>query len=1572
LNKELFDCYLIGDDQLVLECAEIISSNNHLILGIISSFPEAEEFALQRKIPHFKRIADAYPILYNTSFDYLFSIVNEAVLPATLLQMPRRLAINYHNGPLPKYAGVHTPSWAILNKEKNHGVTWHIMVEQLDAGAILKQSFIEIEPDETGLSLSIKCYQEAINTFTKLIDDITHQQISTVPQNLTHRTYFNYYKKPRYSGWINWYESAISINRLCRALNLGSHHRNRLGLAKFNLGTDFFLALQTRVIDKQCNKPPGTLLQISPDYWQVATQDQIIQLEQIISLHAFGLTCLKEIAEHYSLVEGVCFPSASEKNLLEYKRMDELYAPHELFWVHQIKRFNPALLPFQSLTQNTSSAHVLECSIDFDAHSLFLSPEEPYSENADYLILAALFIYLCRLGNKGNFGVGFSHPKLHQLPEQIAPLFSQIVPFSLSVEEQCTVEQFLAVFFNQVALIDKHLSFASDIYYRYPELTAKVECSYPLVVIFGEEEETRNQRNKLKDSIIITISKSYKIHWYCSDNNKTLHAIIENSAQHLPILLREMLSYPANPILKLSLLTSYEKEQMLVGWNQTATNYPKNKNVVMLFLEQVQKNPKKMALYFQGVTLTYEQLNQKSNQLAHQLQKTNDFVGKSIAICTDQKINLIIGLIAILKLGAAYVPIDINYPLKQIQFILKDSNAALVLVAESIRDKMQAGCIDQEPPLLILDRLIADVPDKIPIDFDLIMTSSEDLAYIMYTSGTTGTAKGVMVPHRGIIRLVKATNYVQITAKDRVAHAASIGFDAATFEIWGALLNGAALMAVPQEALLNVMAFSQFLREKKISILWLTSALFNEYAIINPFMFKTLSYLLVGGDVLNPGRIMKVLQCEQSAPKYIVNGYGPTENTTFTTCFLITPQKEGYQSIPIGKPIANTTVYVLDKYLEPVPIGAPGELYTGGDGVALGYLNQPEITSKRFIPNLYNNNEGLLYKTEDIVRWLPDGTLDYLGRQDNQVKIRGFRVELEVIYTVLLHHESINQCTVRVVKNERHQKFIAAYIVLNDETQIIDIQKYMAAHLPQYMIPSFFIKLDKIPLTLNGKVNFEALPAPNFSLHSLHAEYSAPHTQTEKKVEKVWCALFKLDRVGIHDSFFHLGGHSLMMTQLVLRIKEQLGYDLSLQQFLENPTISHLGHLIDKNRSIKSETSSSMPLWHSDAELTIFPLPSTKNLTQEVPKAVLLTGANGFLGSSLLYQLYHLTSATIYCLVRGRNKEEVKTKWDQALNCYYPELKDKQRIRLLVGDLEKSYLGLSLEEFMNLANTLDIIYHNGALVNHLYNYELLRRANVLSVKELIKLATVKRLIPIHYVSTLSAVSNYTDHTNHIIEDFIVTPSNSPPQDGYSQTKWVAEQLFAKAHQNQIPIKIYRPGWILGHSSSGIILPKKNHLLMLLKGCLQLGVAPDWDISLNILPVEYVSQLIVKTSLNKKIQHHIFNLINPNELKWSDLIAYLKYRGYCLSLCSPKKWRDLLVKKMTPDNALYSLITLYINQNNRDWMDGLKKISAANNQNTLHALKENKMQFPLIDQNILNIYFNYLEQTGFLDELSLSG
>ncbi|WP_019216983.1 AMP-binding protein [Legionella tunisiensis] len=467
------------------------------------------------------------------------------------------------------------------------------------------------------------------------------------------------------------------------------------------------------------------------------------------------------------------------------------------------------------------------------------------------------------------------------------------------MSDDLTVDALLERFFKQIVNFDKHLSYSNDIYYRYPSLVSGLRTYHPITVVIGHESLLEEQIQTIDASIIITISNTFKLKWYSRETKKNLITVIKNSIRHLSILIDGIIKNPKMPIAKLPLLSAEEKEQILINWNATQTLYPKDKTVVELFWEQVQRKPNHTALIYENHSVSYQSLNAQSNQLAYLLKRKGVMPHTYVVICTDDKFHLVIGLLAILKAEACYIPIDTNYPASHIQFILSDSNSTLALASKSVQAKMLNCCETQNVPLHLFEDLINESKNESDFNLPLLDSKPNSLAYIIYTSGTTGKPKGVMIPHRGISRLVKTTNYIYIRSNDRIAQAASISFDAATFEIWGALLNGATLVGVPHTTLINISQFGRFISKHGITILWLTSALFNQYAAANPSMFHMLSYLLVGGDVLNSEHIMRVLQCEKGAPKHILNGYGPTENTTFTTTYLIKPKRKVIRLFPL-------------------------------------------------------------------------------------------------------------------------------------------------------------------------------------------------------------------------------------------------------------------------------------------------------------------------------------------------------------------------------------------------------------------------------------------------------------------------------------------------------------------------------------------------------------------------------------------------------------------------------------------------------------------------------------------------
>ena len=667
---------------------------------------------------------------------------------------------------------------------------------------------------------------------------------------------------------------------------------------------------------------------------------------------------------------------------------------------------------------------------------------------------------------------------------------------------------------------------------------------------------------------------------YCTD--LFTEDTISRLARNFDRLLESFVENSSIKIKELRLLTDERLKQILVDWNDTSAPYPKDKTIYQLFEEQVKKTPDNIAVIFEDEKLSYKDLNKKSNKLAHLIrakyksQNKKDLKPDSlIGLCVERSLDMIIGILGILKAGGAYVPLDPDYPQDRLEYMIEDSHEGLIITQKDVVTK--DGFLDKlhHDELLIIDSDVVKADLKKQSDANLEKISSPDnLAYVIYTSGSTGRPKGVMIEHKSVNRLVCNSDYVDFSKGDKVLQAANISFDAATFEIWGALLNGLTLVQISENDLLNIASFKTFLKNYQISIMWMTVALFNQYISEDSSIFKGLKYLLVGGDALSPERISQLLSDKDKKPKHVLNGYGPTESTTFTTTFSI---KKVDGNIPIGTPINNTTCYILDNNLNPCPIGAPGELYIGGAGLARGYLNQDKLTKERFISNPFAKELGLsesdkIYKTGDLVRWLSDGNIEYLGRTDFQVKIRGFRIELGEIENVLAKHENISQVSVIDKEKEGSKYLVAYYVIAKDkkEPEIDDLRNYLSETLPDYMVPAAFVKLDEMPLTPNGKINRRALPDPDMS--SMGEEYVAASDDIEEKLIQIWQEILKLDKIGIYDQFFNLGGNSLLTIQLQSKIKDAFNIDLSIADIFQYPTVFAFAEFVRGKLGISKKT----------------------------------------------------------------------------------------------------------------------------------------------------------------------------------------------------------------------------------------------------------------------------------------------------------------------------------------------------------------------------------------------------------------
>lgn len=638
-------------------------------------------------------------------------------------------------------------------------------------------------------------------------------------------------------------------------------------------------------------------------------------------------------------------------------------------------------------------------------------------------------------------------------------------------------------------------------------------------------------------------------------------ATIKRTLGHLETLLEEIVARPDERISALQFLTQTEREQ-LREWNQTATDYPRNECVHQLFESQVARTPNTTAVVFEGERLTYEELNARANQLAHYLRRRGVGSGSLVGICVERSAAMVVAMLGILKAGGAYVPLDLTYPKERLAFMLQDSQARVLLTQSSLIERVP----QQNVEVICLDtdrEKINRESDDNPVSG----ASAENLAYVIYTSGSTGKPKGVAVPHRAINRLILNTNYINLSVADNVAQASTASFDAATFEIWGALLNGARLVGFTRDVILSPRDFVAKLREHEISTIFVTTALFNQLASEVPEGFSSLRNVLFGGEAVDPKWVKEVLR--NGPPERLLHVYGPTENTTFSTWYLVRNVSEGATTVPIGRAISNTQTYVLDRNLQLAPIGVPGELYISGDGLALGYLNRPAFTAERFVPNIFSNKPGArLYKTGDLVRYLPDGNIEFLSRIDHQIKLRGYRIELGEIETAIREHPAVQDTVVMLRDSPQGDKQLVGYVVADsahresrNNSLTSELKGFLRRTLPDYMVPAYFVFLEKLPITPGGKIDRHMLPSDGIRTE-LEAAHIAPRDELEQRLAHIWEKLLGVQTVGIRDNFFDLGGHSLLAVRLVSEIEKEVGQRLPLVSFFQNTNIECLASLL--------------------------------------------------------------------------------------------------------------------------------------------------------------------------------------------------------------------------------------------------------------------------------------------------------------------------------------------------------------------------------------------------------------------------
>jgi amino acid adenylation domain-containing protein len=1170
-----FSCYLIGRESFLIPCGEVLLAHNCHILGIVSTGEAIAHWAQAQEIPLISPTVNLKDCLSQQPFDYLFSISNSVILSQEIIDLPRRGAINCHDALLPKYGGLSAPAWAIFHGEPIHGVTWHRVTTTVDGGDILQQGTVRVDDRETALSLSIKCYEEILRRFRQLVEELVTGTVCATRQNLAERSYFGRAHKPTPGCILSWDLKAENIDRTIRALTFGDYE-NYIGMPKFMIGNQPIVVTEVAILDRLSQAAPGTIVEIESDRLTVATSsyDLLLLAVQTVDGQARSIA---ELVNQFQLQINDRFTDLAPDLTQQIAQVEQGLVKHENFWVDRLARLNPLPIPFSTLSNNSSSGWQSHDWVCPPAVSEFCAAV-PSPLPGSHFLFAAIVALLGRISQQTSFDLGLRLATLDGQLTGLPELFADAVPLRIDLQDDRSFAQSVDILSHQIAQIERRQTYARDIVLRYPELKALAKLSVKdrLAVGIAIVAEIEDYRCEPPHGLTFVLTEQGdRLRCYYDRALLDRHSI-EGMLHQLTVLIEGMISDPDQSISSLPLLSDRDLERLLVEWNDTYQAYPTDQCIHELFEAQVERHPDAIAVVWAGQQLTYRELNDRANRLAHYLSGLGVQPDVMVGISVERSIEMVVGILGILKAGGAYVPLDPEYPPERLEFMVADTEIAVLLTQSTLIDKLPA----HRARIVCIDR---DLPGGEEWATDNFRSGVEPhhLVYAMYTSGSTGTPKGVLIEHRSLVNYaLAAVGEYQVTPHDRILQFASLNFDISVEEIFTSLVSGATLVLRTEETL-DLGTFLQHGRDWGITVVSLPTAYWHELTMRletdREGLPPSLRLVIIGGEKIATARFRAWQQAVGSRVR-LINTYGPTEATVIALWSDLSELDANTDrlEIPIGRPLPNFQVYILDADLQPVPIGVPGELHIGGAGLARHYHNRPERNASRFVANPFSPRSGdRLYKTGDLVRYRADGNIDFLGRIDRQVKIRGFRVELGEIETVLDRHPAIAQTVVAVREDRPGQKQLVAYCVPKNgsQPQTSDLRSFTAQQLPNYMVPALFVMLSELPLSPNGKVDLRALPAPEDTRPDPTATFIAPQDEIERQLTEIWQQVLGVNPIGIKDNFFDLGGHSLLAVRLFNDIEQVWGKKLPLASLFQAPTIAQLAALLRQDRQHTSWSS---------------------------------------------------------------------------------------------------------------------------------------------------------------------------------------------------------------------------------------------------------------------------------------------------------------------------------------------------------------------------------------------------------------
>ncbi len=1139
-SKIPFSCVVIGRTTLAVACVEKLAARGHRVSALVAPTltPDSSRIAASFKIPVVQSIDELLRTLGASSVDYLFSIVNPTVLDQSILSRAARRAINFHDAPLPRYAGAYATTWAIMAGETRHGVTWHEMTSRIDGGNVLKAKTVTVDGDETAFSLNAKCYQAALDSFGELLGDLEAGRDAGSPQDVEQRSYFARYRRPGLACTIDWRWTTSRIDQFVRALDFGGYD-NPIGIPKIRIDDAYYLCRRARV-EAPTSGAQGTLLAVGSDELTVATSDGSIALSAFATLDGMQIA-VDELVSRHGIRPGIVLPPFNDDEAGRIAPLEIAAARSEAASVALLAELRPA--NFAGTTYGSSSADARE-RIDIP---LPLGDEVAGdAASARRSALAAFVSAIARSGPDRSADVLLEGPMQHEL-------YRTPMPLRVKLDPHMPLEAIARQVQDAMDDAAARGPIAADVGARYRALRVlqSSRSHVPSIVTTGD-----------LDSSLQTVA------FHVTDDGRWAQLSFDPS---------HVADDAARNVLQ-RVRAGFVRDRLASSADVTAetpvdVRFPFD-NLVELFASTVRRSPQATALASGDRRWTYAEVDARTNRLARRLQALGVKPGALVGFALERSIEAIVAMVAIGKAGAAYVPFATDQPIERLARQFTQSGCVLLLARRS------NDALTRELPVVLLDDEEAAVAAESPEALDVVV-SGDALAYVLFTSGSTGDPKGVAITHASI------ANYTQAIVRElsidadaclQFAVVSTLTSDLGYTAVYPAIASGATLHVVAHDTATDPERFARYCAVHPIDVLKIAPSHFD--ALCGEWSDRARAIaprrtLVLGGERLSwdlVDRIRSVSNCE------IRNHYGPTEGTVGCATYRVDVDLDARstsESVPVGKPLANVRLFVLDEHRQLVDPGAPGELCIAGAGLARGYHARADLTAERFVDV---DGVGRVYLTGDRVRELPGGDLEFLGRNDDQIKIRGFRVEPGEIEAALREYPGVAAAAVIAegMTSTRDPRLIAFIVPQSaDAAAPASVRDWLRGRLPDYLLPNAISTLDRLPYTSNGKLDRAVLRT--FVPAADDRTFVAPQTPVEAIVADAWADILELPRVGRDENVFELGANSLSAIRVLGRLADRLSVALPLRAVFEEPTVAALARRIAGATNQASTNGSASP-----------------------------------------------------------------------------------------------------------------------------------------------------------------------------------------------------------------------------------------------------------------------------------------------------------------------------------------------------------------------------------------------------------